>query len=229
LFSLRSFDFLRGPTLALAGDASGNASVELTGIRTPCGGDTSGAFRNDEEFKRSINTMDGHRSNQAVLRVIYLEQSEPALPPALYWGSERVALERMTREAYLALYRRVGEPLRWDQRLSMPEAELAALLAGDSLHLYVLRDLSGDALGFCEFDRSRFPQIELKNFGLVPEAQGRGLGPWLLATALQGEWRTNPDRIWLHTDDWDHPAALSIYERAGFRVFDVRDEPPGPL
>ena len=163
------------------------------------------------------------------MRVTYLEQCEPALPPALYWGSERVARERMAREPYLALYRRVGESLGWNQRLALSEAELEALLGADSLHIYVLRDVSGDALGFCEFDRSGFPQIELKNFGLVPDAQGRGLGPWLLATALQGEWRSNPDRIWLHTDTWDHPAAQRVYERAGFRVFDVRDEPAEPL
>jgi GNAT superfamily N-acetyltransferase len=163
------------------------------------------------------------------LRVTYLEQVEPAPPPALYWGSERVTVERLSRPDYLALYRRVGEALRWDQRSNMPPAELDALLAGGALHLYLLRDLHGEALGFCEFDRTGFPQIELKNFGLVPEAQGRGLGPWLLATALQGEWRTNPDRIWLHTDTWDHPAAVQIYQRAGFRIFDVRDEPAGPL
>ncbi len=166
---------------------------------------------------------------QPVLRVSYLEQTEPATPPMLHWGSERVALERLAREDYLALYRRVGEPLKWDQRLSMPDAELDSLLGGGSLRIYVLRDVRREALGFCEFDRAHFPQIELKNFGLVPEAQGRGLGPWLLASALQGEWRSNPDRIWLHTDTWDHPAALRVYERAGFRVFDVRDEPAGPL
>lgn len=160
-----------------------------------------------------------------MLRVTYLEQSEPAPPPGLYWGSERVAIERMTRQDYLALYQRVGAPLRWDRRIMMPTAELDALLAGGSLHIYVLRDLKDEALGFCEFDRLGFPQLELTHFGLVPEAQGRGLGPWLLATALQGEWRTNPDRIWLHTDTWDHPAAVQIYERAGFRVTDVRDEP----
>jgi GNAT superfamily N-acetyltransferase len=167
--------------------------------------------------------------NKTVLRVTYLEQCEPALPAALYWGSERVTLERMARESYLALYRGVGESLGWEQRSSMSEAELEALLGGDSLHIYVLRDVSGNALGFCEFDRCGFPQIELKNFGLVPDAQGRGLGPWLLATALQGEWRSNPDRIWLHTDTWDHPAAQRVYQRAGFRVFDVRDEPAEPL
>ncbi len=140
-----------------------------------------------------------------------------------------MALERLARPGYLALYRRVGEPLKWDQRLAMPEQELDSLLAGGSLRIYVLRDAQGSALGLCEFDRAAFPQIELKNFGLVPQAQGRGLGPWLLATALHGEWRSNPDRIWLHTDTWDHPAAVHVYERAGFRVFDVREEPAGPL
>jgi GNAT superfamily N-acetyltransferase len=173
--------------------------------------------------------VDKQRPKQDTLRVTYLEQNTPAAPPALYWGSERVTIERPAREAYLALYRRVGEALRWDQRTSMPPPELDALLAGGALHIYLLRDREGAALGFCEFDRRQFPQIELKNFGLVPEAQGRGLGPWLLATALQGEWRSNPDRIWLHTDEWDHPAAVQIYERAGFRVFDVRDEPAAPL
>jgi len=38
-----------------------------------------------------------------------------------------------------------------------------------------------------------------------------------------------PDRIWLHTDEWDHPAARSVYERAGFRVFDERHEVADPL
>ena len=164
-----------------------------------------------------------------MLRVTYLEQTEPAQPPSLYWGSERIGVERLIPSAYLSLYRKVGEPLRWDQRLRMPVAELEALLAGEALHIYVLRDIAALPLGFCEFDRSAFPQIELKNFGLAPEAQGRGLGPWLLATALQGQWRSNPDRIWLHTDTWDHPAARRVYERAGFRVFDERDEPEDAL
>jgi GNAT superfamily N-acetyltransferase len=166
---------------------------------------------------------------EPLLRVTYLEQTEPAAPPALHWGSEHVARERLTRQPYLALYRQVGEPLGWDQRLAMPDAALDTLLASGRLYVYVLREASGDALGLCEFDRSEFPQVELKNFGLVPTAQGRGLGPWLLATALQSEWRANPDRIWLHTDTSDHPAALQVYQRAGFRVFDVRDQPAGPL
>ncbi len=172
--------------------------------------------------------MNTPSSNHPLLRVTYLEQGTPAPPPALYWGSERIGIERPSIDAYLALYRRGGGPLHWEQRTAMPRTDLESLLNGEALRIYVLRDVGGNALGFCEFDRSEFPQIELKNFVLVPEAQGRGLGPWLLSTALQGEWRSNPGRIWLHTDVWDHPAELRFYESAGFRVFDVRDEPAGP-
>ena len=163
-----------------------------------------------------------------LLRVTYMELLEA--PPASSASArrERIFREQLNRETYLNLYRRVGEPHRWDQRVRMPEAELAALLDGGSLDIHVLRSEERQALGFCEFDRREFPDVELKNFGLVPEAQGRGLGSWLLAVALQEVWKNSPSRIWLHTDDWDHPAAVRVYERAGFRVFGVRDEPVDP-
>jgi GNAT superfamily N-acetyltransferase len=168
-------------------------------------------------------------SRASTLRVTYLELREAPTQGARQVGPERIAREQLNREAYLHLYRRVGAPLRWDQRLLMPEGELSDLLAGRSLDIYVLRDVQGEALGFCEFDRREFPNVELKYFGLVAAAQGRGLGPWLLAEALCETWKSNPSRIWLHTDTWDHPAAVRVYERAGFRIYDVRDEAVGLL
>jgi GNAT superfamily N-acetyltransferase len=144
-------------------------------------------------------------------------------------GAAATALERLTGAEYLALYRRVGEQVRWDQRLSMPLEELEALLAGDRLRIYVMRDAHGAAIGLCEFDRSGFPDIELKNFGIVPEMHGHGLGRRLLAAALGQEWQTGLQRVWLHTDSWDHPAAMRLYSSLGFRVFEERDEPVGPL
>lgn len=129
---------------------------------------------------------------------------------------------------YLDLYGRVGEPVHWDQRLKMPRRELIRLLDSKRSRIYVLRDGHGQALGLCEFER-RLPDIELKNFGLVPSAQGKGLGSWLLRTALHHEWNLRPGRIWLHTDNWDHPAAMHLYESAGFRIYRVREEPPGDL
>ncbi len=164
-----------------------------------------------------------------LLRVTYMELLEAPRPPLARSGPERIVREPLTHESYLALYRAVGESLKWDQRLNMPQAELAALLAGRRLNLHVLRDGAGHALGFCEFDRGAFPQVELKNFGLIPQARGQGLGPWLLSVALHEEWQSGPARIWLHTDTWDHPAAIAVYERAGFRVYATREEPAGPL
>jgi ribosomal protein S18 acetylase RimI-like enzyme len=159
-----------------------------------------------------------------LLQVTYLELRAAPGPPERHVGSESIRLERPEVPDYLALYRKVGASLGWDQRLLMPEAELAQLLQGTQLRIYLLRDELGQALGFCEFDRSGFPQVELKNFGLVPEARGRRLGPWLLSTALVAEWNANPARIWLHTDTWDHPAAIRVYRLAGFCIYDVRYE-----
>jgi GNAT superfamily N-acetyltransferase len=163
--------------------------------------------------------------------VTYLELREAPARAASRMGSERIHLEVMTGADYLDLYRRVGEPLRWDTRLKMPASELESLLSAASLHIYVLRGAEGGtagggsvrpALGFCEFERHTFPEIELKHFGLVPEAQGRGLGLWLLSTALCREWASGAKRIWLHTDTWDHPAAVPVYRRAGFNVYDAQ-------
>jgi GNAT superfamily N-acetyltransferase len=159
-----------------------------------------------------------------LLQVTYLELCAAPAAPDRHSGPESIRVEQPLLSDYLVLYRRVGESLGWDQRLLMPEAELEQLLQGTELRIYLLRDELRHALGFCEFDRSGFPQIELKNFGLVPEARGRRLGLWLLSTALVAEWRTNPARIWLHTDTWDHPAAIRVYQQAGFCIYDVRYE-----
>jgi GNAT superfamily N-acetyltransferase len=165
----------------------------------------------------------------ATVQVTYMELRESPAPPIYRCGSERIAREQLSLPEYLTLYRNVGEPLRWDQRLLMPEAELRAQLEGKALNIYVLRDQQRNALGLCEFDRSEFPEIELKNFGLIPGAQRRGLGPWFLKIALLEQWNSGAKRIWLHTDTWDHPAAIHVYERAGFCVYDVLDEAPGML
>jgi ribosomal protein S18 acetylase RimI-like enzyme len=162
--------------------------------------------------------------DSGMVQVTYLElRRHPASLPSRA-GAEQVALESLSVDDYLELYRRVGAPVRWDQRLRLPTTELQALLTSGRLRIYVLRDQGGEALGLCEFDRDAFPEIELKNFGLVPAAQGRGLGSRLLAIALESEWRAGPTRIWLHTDTWDHPAAVPLYERAGFKIYDARRE-----
>lgn len=162
------------------------------------------------------------------VRVSYFELTERPAPVAPRPGDERISRERLPVSEYLDLYRRVGEPVRWDQRLKMPRSELDRLLESERSQLYILRDGYGEALGLCEFERGLL-DVELKNFGLVLTAQGKGLGSWLLRTALYHEWKLQPKRIWLHTDNWDHPAAARLYQSAGFRVYRIREEPPANL
>jgi GNAT superfamily N-acetyltransferase len=70
------------------------------------------------------------------------------------------------------------------------------------------------------------PDAEVKYFGLIPTAQGRGLGPFLLDASLRSYWQTEqPRRLWLHTDTWDHPKAMGLYARMGFQRFAVHDLP----
>ncbi|MEO3431980.1 GNAT family N-acetyltransferase [Inquilinus sp. CAU 1745] len=154
------------------------------------------------------------------LRVTYMEMTQPPVGPevARPVAGARVERESLVQETYLRLYRAVGEPVQWDQRLRLTPEELENFLCSTTTSLHVLR-LQGQPVGFCEFDGIGRPDIELTNFGLIPEAQGRKLGPYLLDRALRAIWSYNPGRIWLHTDTNDHPKAQATYHRAGFRIY----------
>ena len=59
-------------------------------------------------------------------------------------------------------------------------------------------------------------EIELVQFGLVPEFIGQGLGKYFLNWTIDKAWSYDPRRFWLHTCTLDHKAALPNYLKAGF-------------
>ncbi|MGJ7039762.1 ribosomal protein S18 acetylase RimI-like enzyme [Shinella sp. BE166] len=155
------------------------------------------------------------------LLVTYMElctppADRPALPAP--GANLEVRAERLSLEDYLSLYRAIGDPLTWDQRLRMPQDALAQLLSAPSTIIFVLRE-EGQPVGLCEFDAANEQDIELVHFGLFPAAYGRRLGPFLLDTALKAAWRKVTRRIWLHTDTNDHAKAQATYARAGFTPY----------
>lgn len=155
----------------------------------------------------------------AELLVTHLEMTEPpSFPPRRPRGDVQIAREHLDNRAYLALYRAVGGPVQWDERLRISAEQLERLLAQSSTHVHVLR-LVDAAIGFCEFNRVGEPDVVLSHFGIVPEVQGRGLGSFLLSSALAACWEAKPRRIWLKTDTNDHPSAVTTYEKAGFRTY----------
>ena len=147
-----------------------------------------------------------------------MRQANPAPARVKPAAGASVTLERLDSASYISLYRAVGEPVQWDQRLRMASEDLERLLALPSTHIHVLR-VEGEAAGLCEFNGVGQPDVELVHFGLVPAFHGCRLGPFLLDHALRAVWRHAPQRVWLHTDTCDHPAAQSVYSRAGFKPY----------
>ena len=77
----------------------------------------------------------------------------------------------------------------------------------------------GVPAGFAELNRGTEGEIELVNFGLMPQFIGQGLGRYFLRWAIDKAWSYQPRRFWLHTCTKDHPAALPNYLKAGFAIY----------
>ena len=154
------------------------------------------------------------------LLVTYMERMTTpdglALPPPT--ETLAIAREQLSVEDYLRLYLAVGAPLQWDEHTRLPQEKLAAFLSSSSTAIHILRD-TGKAVGLCAFAGIGERSVELKYFGLIPDAQGRGLGPYLLDWSLRSIWSHGTKRIWLHTDTNDHPKAKATYLRNGFEIY----------
>ena len=126
---------------------------------------------------------------------------------------------------YRFLYDTVGRDYDWTSRKTLSDAELATLLNDPRLEVHVLT-ADGAPAGFAELDRRVEGEVELVQFGLLPEFIGQGLGRYFLQWAIDRAWGYGPRRFWLHTDTKDHPAALPNYLKAGFAVYkeEVKDQ-----
>lgn len=124
-------------------------------------------------------------------------------------------------EEYRALYRGVGSQLNWVDRLVMPDEELRDILSDERVEVHLL-EVANEPAGYAELDRRTPGQIELAYFGLFPQFVGQGLGKFFLIWTIQQAWSYQPERVWVHTCDLDHPAALPNYLRAGFKIYDDR-------
>jgi len=123
---------------------------------------------------------------------------------------------------YRFLYDTVGEAWLWGARRRWSDASIAETVQHPRNELWLLV-ADGEPAGFAELDRRVAGEVELSYFGLMPSFIGHGLGPWLLRFALHKAWSAGPRRVWVHTCDLDHPAALALYRRQGFVPFRTHD------
>lgn len=149
--------------------------------------------------------------------VYYLELFEcPArtvLPPRK--GLAILHAQKPTVPYYRFLYDAVGKDYFWLSRRKMSDPELAAVIQNPLDEVHVLH-LDGTPIGFAELDRRLPDEVELVQFGLVPEFIGQGLGKWFLRQTIERVFSYDARRFWLHTCTLDHATALSTYKKAGF-------------
>jgi GNAT superfamily N-acetyltransferase len=138
--------------------------------------------------------------------------------PAPRDGLAIVHAKRPTIAYYRFLYDAVGGRWNWVSRKKLSDAELAGIIHDPRVEVHVLM-ADGVPAGFVELDRRVTGEIEIKQFGLMGEFIGQGLGKYFLNWAIDKAWSYAPKRLWLHTCTEDHPAALPNYLKAGFAVF----------
>jgi GNAT superfamily N-acetyltransferase len=150
-------------------------------------------------------------------------RERPVLPaPApLPAGITVDALRTPNLAAYRALFRKVGADWLWYSRLLMGDDELAAILNDARYEAFIVRRNDND-IGLLELDFTKRDECELAFIGLVSGATGKGIGRVLMRRALELAWSRPIRRLWLHTCNFDHPAALGFYIRSGFNPYAVR-------
>ncbi len=151
--------------------------------------------------------------------VTYLEMTErpdrpPGLPPL-----DAVSLDRVYSPSvpyYRFLYNGTGENWLWIERRRMTDREIRAVIGDSRVEIWVLSH-KGAPAGFAELNRIKAPTVELQYFGLMAPYIGLGLGPWMLDCMIGRAWTGHTRRLTVNTCTFDHPKALPLYQRHGFR------------
>ena len=119
-------------------------------------------------------------------------------------------------EYFLYLYSAVGAAYEWTDWLERTRQQQEAFVGDPKVELFTLM-VDGWPGGFFVLDTRQADTCDLAFFGLVPQAMGRGLGAWFLASAIHMGWdRAGVQRMTVDTNTLDHPRALALYQRMGF-------------
>ena len=160
-----------------------------------------------------------------MLITTYLEMTRPdQFRPSYLQRSDILILPLLSVDIdyYRFLYKGVGEPWRWRDRLIMADAELSSVLASDSNSVYVLY-VGGTPAGYVELQQQQ-NDVEIAYFGLRMAYLGQGLGKHLLSYGISEAWTGGAKRVWVHTCNLDGPYALKNYKSRGFSVYKITEE-----
>lgn len=163
-----------------------------------------------------------HRAGETVdYTVTFLEMTgRPNHPrPRLPTGPAAALIGAETPPAwyFLSLYDAVGASYEWTDQHARSPAEIEAFLHDPKVTLYSLMR-AGWPQGFFVLDSRQTGVCTLAYLGVVRQAIGRGLGSFLMWSAVHMAWdRPATERVAVDTCSLDHPRALPLYQKAGFQ------------
>ena len=157
--------------------------------------------------------------------VFYLEMVDP---PELDWpiepSSNILVLEANNPPVryFFSLYEAVGAEYEWTDKFSCTIKEVNDFLLDPDVKLFTFLT-NGWTAGFFVLDKRERNICDLAYFGLVPEAIGYGYGKYLLEFAIKKSWVAKDiNLLTVNTNTLDHPNALPLYKKMGFKV--ISDE-----
>ncbi|MBI2825652.1 MAG: GNAT family N-acetyltransferase [Planctomycetia bacterium] len=139
----------------------------------------------------------------------------PELPVEI--RQARIPLPELNRMMYVA----VGRDWHWRERLVWSRERWLEYMGRAELETHVAY-VEGTPAGYFEQELQPGDNVEIVNFGMLPQFVGRGLGGHMLVRAVERGWERGAKRVWLHTCTLDHPTALAHYQARGFRLFDKK-------
>lgn len=132
------------------------------------------------------------------------------------------------------LYSAVGGDWYWYDRLGWTYAQWLEYVDRPEFETWI-GYRAGTPCGYFTLEVQAANSVEIRNFGLLPQFVGRGLGGHLLTAAIRRAWERGAARVWVHTCTLDHPRALANYQARGLRIFkeeveekNIPDETAGP-
>ncbi len=117
------------------------------------------------------------------------------------------------------LYKKIGENFQWKDRLIWTDSDWSTYLSNQNLRFFTAY-VGDDIAGYYEYiHHPEKKEVELAYFGIFEKYFGKKLGGYLLTHALKNAWSHEPERIWVHTCNLDHPNALKNYIARGMNIF----------
>ncbi len=116
-------------------------------------------------------------------------------------------------------YKNIGKKHKWVDRLTWPEEKWINYVSLENVQTYVFK-FKDDLVGFFELIfHPEKKETEIAYFGILEEYQNKKLGSYLLSEAIKKSFKTNVNRVWVHTCSLDHQNALGNYISRGMKIY----------